>query len=73
MGPASDLADAKEAHLAAERKVRRQESERVKKEQERIVRERREEKEGRENAWRELMTSAPARSNEEGFDEDDFM
>lgn len=37
------------------------------------MRERREEKEKRERGYDDLMASGEGRSNEDGFDEDDFM
>lgn len=37
------------------------------------MRERREEKERRERGWEELKEGGEGRSNEEGWDEDDFM
>ncbi|KAL9065462.1 MAG: hypothetical protein Q9161_008223 [Pseudevernia consocians] len=70
--PADDLFADKEAHLARQRATKRVENEQRKKEEEKVARERREEKERRERGYEDLMAEA-GRSNEEGFDEDDFM
>ncbi|MCJ1275280.1 hypothetical protein MMC21_003081 [Puttea exsequens] len=69
---ADELPAAKEEYLAGVRAERRREAEVRKKEEERVARERREEREGREKGWEELM-QGQGRSNEEGFDEDNFM
>ena len=74
IGSASDLPAAKETYLSQQRAKKRAESERKKKEEERVMRERREEKEGRERGWEALRKGeGEGRSNEEGWDEDDFM
>ena len=71
---ADELPAAKDAYLKEQRRVRRKEAEGKKKEEERVLEERRMEKEERERAWAELRASGgEGRSNEEGFDEDDFM
>lgn len=70
--PVDDLPADKEAHLARQRATKRAENERRQKEEERVARERREEKERRERGYEDLMAEG-GRSNEEGFDEDDFM
>ncbi|KAK0514739.1 hypothetical protein JMJ35_003356 [Cladonia borealis] len=74
---ADELPAAKESYLNGLRAEKRREAERKRKEEERALRERREEKEGKERSWRELAEGrgeeAGGRSNEEGWDEDDFM
>lgn len=70
---ADELPADKEAHLGRQRAKKRAENERRKKEEERVARERREEKERRERGYEDLMAEGGGRSNEEGFDEDDFM
>ncbi|KAK3170891.1 hypothetical protein OEA41_002975 [Lepraria neglecta] len=67
-----ELPAAKEVYLASQRAEKRREAEKKKKEEEKVMRERREEKEKRERGYGELM-QGEGRSNEEGFDEDDFM
>ncbi len=59
--------------MAGQRAERRREAEKKKKEEEKFMKERREEKENRERGYDDLMASAEGRSNEDGFDEDDFM
>lgn len=71
--PADELQAAKEAYLATQRAEKRREAERKKKEDEKIMRERREEKERKERGYEELNDDELKRSNEEGWDEDDFM
>ena len=75
--PADELAVAKEVYLSGQRAEKRREAERKRKEEERVGRERREEREGKERGWRELAAGGGeeggGRSNEEGWDEDDFM
>ena len=71
--PADELPADKEAYLARRRAQKRVESERRAKEEEKVAKERREEKEMREKGYGELMAGGGGRSNEEGFDEDDFM
>lgn len=70
--PVDDLPADKEAHLARQRATKRAENERRQKEEDGVARERREEKERREKGYEDLMAEG-GRSNEEGFDEDDFM
>lgn len=70
---ADELQAAKETYLSAQRAEKRREAERKKKEEDRVMRERREEKEKRERGYDDLMQSGEGRSNEEGWDEDDFM
>ncbi|KAM0806051.1 hypothetical protein BDR22DRAFT_901156 [Usnea florida] len=70
--PASDLPQLKESYVARCRAEKREGAEKQRKEEERVVRERREEKEGRERGWEELRRGE-GRSNEGGWDEDDFM
>lgn len=59
--------------MAGQRAEKRREAERKKKEEDKVVRERREEKERRERGYDDLMASGEGKSNEDGFDEDDFM
>jgi len=70
---ADELQAAKEAYLSTQRAERRREAERRKREEERVMRERREEREGKERGYEELNDDDLKRSNEEGWDEDDFM
>lgn len=63
----------KEAHLAELRQKAREKAKEVRKEEERVKRERKEEKWKREHAYDELMSGEGGRSNEEGWDEEDFM
>ncbi|KAI4164583.1 MAG: hypothetical protein LQ342_001896 [Letrouitia transgressa] len=63
----------KEAHLAELRQKAREKAKEVRKEEERVKRERKEEKWRREHAYEELMSGEGGRSNEEGWDEEDFM
>ena len=73
-GPASALKEQKERYLARLRAERRVEEAKRREGEERVVRERREEREGRGRGYEELMAAGEgARSNEEGFDEEDFM
>ncbi|CAD6579268.1 MAG: hypothetical protein ASARMPRED_009019 [Alectoria sarmentosa] len=62
----------KEAYLSQQRAKKRVENDKRKKEEEKVARERREDKERRERGYQDLMAEG-GRSNEEGFDEDDFM
>ncbi|CAF9918941.1 MAG: hypothetical protein ALECFALPRED_000905, partial [Alectoria fallacina] len=62
----------KEAYLSQQRAKKRAENDKRKKEEEKVARERREDKERRERGYQDLMAEG-GRSNEEGFDEDDFM
>ena len=71
--PADELPAAKEAYLTQQRSERRREAEKKRKEEERIGRERREEKERRDRGYDDLDDEGLKKSNEEGFDEDDFM
>lgn len=59
--------------MASQRAEKRREAEKKKKEDERVMRERREEKERKERGYEDLNDEGAKRSNEEGFDEDDFM
>ncbi len=70
---ADELPAAKEVYMAGQRAERRREAEKKNKEEEKFMKERREEKENRERGYDDLMASAEGRSNEDGFDEDDFM
>ena len=70
---ADELPGAKDGYLKEQRRVKRKEAEGKKKEEERLLLERRMEKEEKERAWEELRRGGEGRSNEEGFDEDDFM
>lgn len=73
--PCSDLPADREVHLSAQRAAKRAEREARKKEEEKVARERREEKEKRERGYEDWRVGdgVPGRSNEEGWDEDDFM
>ncbi|KAL9126260.1 MAG: hypothetical protein Q9217_004673 [Psora testacea] len=71
--PADELPAAKDAYLKEQRREKRKEAEKLKKEENRVLMERRMEKEEKERAWEELQRGEGGRSNEEGFDEDDFM
>ena len=72
---ADELMGAKESYLKECRRAKRKEAEGKKKEEDRLLQEKRLEKEEKERAWEELRGNAgeQGRSNEEGFDEDDFM
>ncbi|KAL6715078.1 hypothetical protein ACLMJK_007339 [Lecanora helva] len=67
-----ELPAAKEAYMAGQRAEKRREAERKRKEEERVGRSRKEEKERRERGYEDL-DGGEKRSNEEGWDEDDFM
>ena len=68
------LAEARDAHLAAQRAVVNQRLKAERKEEERVARERREEKQGREHAYDVLEAEGEGgRSNVDGWDEEDFM
>lgn len=71
--PASALPDQKETHLSRQRAEKRVEDAKRREDEERVARERREEKERRGRGYEELMGGEGGRSNEEGFDEEDFM
>lgn len=71
-GTPDELPAAKDAYLSQQRAEKRREAEKAKKEEDRIIKERRIEREEKERGWNELM-HGEGRSNEEGFDEDDFM
>ena len=71
--PADELPAAKDAYLKEQRREKRKEAEKLKKEEDRVLNERRMEKEEKERAWEELQRGEGGKSNEEGFDEDDFM
>ena len=58
--------------MSQQRAKKRVENDKRKKEEEKVARERREDKERRERGYQDLMAEG-GRSNEEGFDEDDFM
>lgn len=72
-----DLPSLREAHLAEIRKKLNAEKKETRKEEERVAREWREEKEKREMGYVGLMhgddEKESRRTNEEGWDEDDFM
>ena len=70
---ADELPAAKDIYLKEQRRQRRKETEAQRKEDERVLSEKRLEKEAKDRAWDELRQSGEGRSNEEGFDEDDFM
>ena len=71
---ADELPAAKDEYLKEQRRIKRKEAEGKKKEEERVLLERKMEREEKERAWEELRQGAGGgRSNEEGFDEDDFM
>lgn len=65
----------KEQHLSELRAKAREKAKEVRKEQERLKNERKDEKFRREHAYENLMNDEGAgkRSNQDGFDEDDFM
>ncbi|KAL2041115.1 hypothetical protein N7G274_006059 [Stereocaulon virgatum] len=80
VAPTSDLPALKESYLAAQRAEKRREAEKKRREEEKVARERREEKERREAGWGELGALGGGggegtlkRSNEDGWDEEDFM
>ncbi|KAG8528075.1 uncharacterized protein KY384_006991 [Bacidia gigantensis] len=73
VGEAEELPAAKDAYLKEQRRMKRKDAEGKRKEEERELEEKRREKEERERAWEELRAGGEGRSNEEGFDEDDFM
>ena len=72
---ASDLPAAKETYLKQQRVEKRKLADAHTKEENRIMQERRREKEEKERAWEELRTGGEGggKSNAEGWDEDDFM
>lgn len=76
--PVSELAAAKESHQASLRASTTAAKKVARKEEERLLRERRDEKWKREHAYEDLMRVDPdgeggGRSNAVGWDEDDFM
>ena len=71
--PASALPDQKETYLSQQRAQKRIEDAKRRTEEENVARERKEEKERRGRGYEELMGGGGGRSNEEGFDEEDFM
>ena len=70
---ADELQAAKESYLKEQRRLKRKEAEAKKKEDEQVLLARRLEKEEKERAWEDLRRTGEGKSNEEGFDEDDFM
>lgn len=70
---ADELPAAKDAYLKEQRREKRKEAEKTRKEEDRVQMERRLEKEAKEQAWADLQSREGGRSNETGFDEDDFM
>ena len=72
---ADELPAAKDVFLKEQRRVKRKEAEATTKEEQRALNVMRLEKEEKERAWEELRQGGGegAKSNEEGFDEDDFM
>ena len=70
---ADELQAAKEAYLKEQRRLKRKEAEAKKKEEDKLLLDRRMEKEEKERAWEDLRRTGEGRSNEDGFDEDDFM
>lgn len=74
---ADELPALKEAHLAGLRARANAVKKALRKEEERVARERKEDKWQREHAYEELMHTddggSVGRSNEQGWDEDDFM
>lgn len=74
IGSPDELPAAKEAYLKTQRTEKRKIADAKAKEESRVAQERRREKEEKERAWEELTKSGEGgRSNEVGFDEDDFM
>lgn len=69
----------KEQHLSELRAKAREKAKEARKEEERLKKERRDEKFRREHAYEDLMKGADEdegggkRSNQDGYDEDDFM
>ncbi|MCJ1263953.1 hypothetical protein MMC22_003824 [Lobaria immixta] len=74
---ADELPALKETHLAGLRARANAAKKALRKEEERVARERKEDKWRREHAYEELMHAddggSVGRSNEQGWDEDDFM
>ena len=70
---ADELPAFKDTYLKEQRRQKRKETETKRKDEERALNEKRLEKEAKDKAWEELRQSGEGRSNEEGFDEDDFM
>lgn len=74
---ADELPALKETHLASLRARANAAKKALRKEEERVARERKEDKWRREHAYEELMHAddggSVGRSNEQGWDEDDFM
>ena len=76
---ADDLFAKKEQHLSELRAKAREKAKEARKEEERLKKERREEKYQREHAYEELMKGddegegGGKQSNQEGWDDDDFM
>ncbi|KAI4089662.1 MAG: hypothetical protein Q9206_001150 [Seirophora lacunosa] len=82
VAPTDGLFAEKEQHLSELRAKAREKAKEARKEEERLKKERREEKYRREHAYEELMNGGGGdgdedgggkRSNQDGFDEDDFM
>ena len=74
--PADELPAAKDAYTKEQRRLKRNEAEAKKKEEDRRLNEMRLEKEEKERAWEALRQGGSGeglKSNEDGFDEDDFM
>ena len=75
MRSADELPAEKDGYLKEQRRQKRKEAENKQKEEKRVLDEMRVEKEAKDRAWEELRKGEGegVRSNEEGFDEDDFM
>lgn len=71
------LKSEKEAHMSKQRKTANEALRLKRKEEERLRQQQRDEKLNREAAWSDLTSQdaveREGKSNEEGFDEDDFM
>ncbi|KAL8660227.1 MAG: hypothetical protein Q9226_000029 [Calogaya cf. arnoldii] len=79
VSPTDELFADKENHLSELRAKAREKAKEARKEEERLTKERREEKYKREHAYEDLMKGdeegegAGKRSNQDGWDDDDFM
>ena len=79
VSPADGLFADKEKHLSELRAKAREKAKEARKEEERLTKERREEKYKREHAYEDLMNGdaegdgGGKRSNQDGWDDDDFM
>ncbi|KAL9001135.1 MAG: hypothetical protein Q9169_000318 [Polycauliona sp. 2 TL-2023] len=79
VSPADELFADKEKHLSGLRAKAREKAKEVRKEEERLTKERREEKYRREHAYEDLMkgdddeVGGGKRSNQDAWDDDDFM